>query len=86
MHSQGLRHQTAHVLVFNKAGQVFLQLRSQSKTTILGYGTIPVAAMWMPASYAVAAERDLMEEIGLLVEEQQELFKLEARRKAAWNL
>ena len=31
VHSQGLRHRAAHVLVFNKAGQVFLQLRSQSK-------------------------------------------------------
>ena len=28
VHSQGLRHRAAHVLVFNKAGQVFLQLLS----------------------------------------------------------
>jgi len=69
------------VLVFNKAGQVFLQLRSQSKDNHPGVWDNSCSGhVDAGESYAVAAERELMEEIGLLVEEPlEELFKLEAR-------
>ena len=81
VHSQGLRHRAAHVLVFNKTGQVFLQLRSQSKDNHPGVWDNSCSGhVDAGESYAVAAERELMEEIGLLVEEPlEELFKLEAR-------
>ena len=81
VHSQGMRHRAAHVLVFNKAGQVFLQLRSQSKDNHPGVWDNSCSGhVDAGESYAVAAERELMEEIGLLVEEPlEELFKLEAR-------
>ena len=31
VHATGLRHRAAHVLVFNAAGNIFLQLRSNTK-------------------------------------------------------
>ena len=69
------------MLVFNKAGQAFLQLRSQSKDNHPGVWDNSCSGhVDAGESYAVAAERELMEEIGLLVEEPlEELFKLEAR-------
>ena len=67
--------------MFNKVGQVFLQLRSQSKDNHPGVWDNSCSGhVDAGESYAVAAERELMEEIGLLVEEPlEELFKLEAR-------
>ena len=80
VHAKGLRHRAAHVLVFNAAEEIFLQLRSMAKDNNPG--------MWDSAcsghvdageSYADAAARELMEEIGLLVETPLEpLFKIAA--------
>ena len=80
VHAQGLRHRAAHVLVFNSAGAAFLQLRSQSKDNHPGvWDNACSGHVDAGESYAVAAERELMEEIGLLVESPlEELYKLEA--------
>lgn len=80
VHAKGLRHRAAHVLVFNAACEIFLQLRSKTKDNNPGVwdsscsGHVDAGEL-----YAVAAERELMEEIGLLVEEPLEpLFKIDA--------
>ena len=80
VHAQGLRHRATHVLVLNSAGAAFLQLRSQSKDNHPGvWDNACSGHVDAGESYAVAAERELMEEIGLLVESPlEELFKLEA--------
>ena len=80
VHAQGLRHRAVHVLVFNNKGQVFLQLRSKTKDNDPGLWDNSCSGhVDAGESYAVAAERELMEEIGLLVETPLEpLFKIDA--------
>ena len=80
VHARGLRHRAAHVLVFNAAGEIFLQLRSKTKDNNPGVWDSSCSGhVDMGESYAVAAERELMEEIGLLVEDPLEpLFKVDA--------
>jgi isopentenyl-diphosphate delta-isomerase type 1 len=80
VHAQGLRHRATHVLVFNTADQIFLQLRSMTKDNNPGVWDSSCSGhVDAGESYVVAAERELMEEIGLLVEEPLEpLFKLDA--------
>jgi len=80
VHTQGLRHRAVHVLVFNNKGQTFLQLRSKTKDNDPGLWDNSCSGhVDAGESYAVAAERELMEEIGLLVEKPlEELFRLEA--------
>ena len=80
VHAQRLRHRAAHVLVFNQAGEAFLQLRSKRKDNHPGvWDNACSGHVDAGESYAVAAERELMEEIGLLVDNPlEELFMLEA--------
>ncbi|MEC8928264.1 MAG: NUDIX domain-containing protein [Verrucomicrobiota bacterium] len=80
VHARGLRHRAAHVLVFNAAGKVFLQLRSMTKDNNPGgWDSSCSGHVDAGETYVVAAERELMEEIGLLVEQPLEpLFKLDA--------
>ena len=80
VHAMGLRHRAAHVLVFNAAGEIFLQLRSKTKDNNPGVWDSSCSGhVDAGESYAVAAERELMEEIGLLVEDPLEpLFKIDA--------
>ena len=80
VHARGLRHRAVHVLVFNAAGEIFLQLRSKTKDNNPGVWDSSCSGhVDAGESYAVAAERELMEEIGLLVEDPLEpLFKVDA--------
>ncbi|MFM1556587.1 MAG: NUDIX hydrolase [Limisphaerales bacterium] len=80
VHTRGLRHRAVHVLVFNAAGQLFLQKRSMAKDNDPGLWDSSCSGhVDSGESYAVAAERELMEEIDLLVDEpMEELFKIEA--------
>jgi isopentenyl-diphosphate delta-isomerase type 1 len=80
VHSRGLLHRAVHVLVYNAAGQLFLQKRSMTKDNDPGLWDSSCSGhVDSGESYAVAAERELMEEIDLLVDEpMEELFKIEA--------
>jgi isopentenyl-diphosphate delta-isomerase type 1 len=80
VHAEQLCHRAAHVLVFNAKGEVFLQLRSKTKDNDPGLWDNSCSGhVDAGESYVVAAERELMEEIGLLVEKPLEkLFKLTA--------
>ncbi len=80
VHAEQLYHRAAHVLVFNAKGEVFLQLRSKTKDNDPGLWDNSCSGhVDAGESYVVAAERELMEEIGLLVEKPlEELFKLTA--------
>ena len=87
VHARGLRHRAVHVLVFNAAGQLFLQKRSMTKDNDPGLWDSSCSGhVDAGESYAVAAERELMEEIDLLVDEpMEELFKIEATAETGWE-
>lgn len=87
VHAQNLRHRAVHVLVFNAAGQLFLQKRSMAKDNDPGLWDSSCSGhVDAGESYAVAAERELMEEIDLLVDEpMEELFKIEASAVTGWE-
>ena len=87
VHARGLRHRAVHVLVFNAAGQLFLQKRSMTKDNDPGLWDSSCSGhVDSGESYAVAAERELMEEIDLLVDEpMEELFKIEASAGTGWE-
>jgi len=87
VHARGLRHRAVHMLVYNAAGQLFLQKRSMTKDNDPGLWDSSCSGhVDSGESYAVAAERELMEEIDLLVDvPMEELFKIEASAGTGWE-
>ena len=87
VHARGLLHRAVHVLVFNATGQIFLQKRSITKDNDPGLWDSSCSGhVDSGESYAVAAERELMEEIDLLVDEpMEELFKIKASAGTGWE-
>ena len=55
VHRLGLRHRAIHLLVFNAAGELFLQKRSMKKDCFPGRGTRPQAAMSTPVKATMPA-------------------------------
>ncbi len=80
VHRLGLMHRTVHVLVFNAAGQVFLQKRSIKKDRQPGlWDSSASGHVDSGEAYDACAIRELREEIGLgLAEAPTRLFKLAA--------
>src|SRR6266850_7062142 len=80
VHRQGLMHRAVHVLVFNRAGQVFLQKRSLRKDRQPGlWDSSASGHLDAGEDYDACAVREVREEIGLhLNGPPQRLFKLRA--------
>jgi len=80
VHRLGLLHRAAHVLVFNAAGQVFLQKRSMNKDRQPGvWDSSASGHIDAGEDYDTGATRELREEIGLHATQTPErLFKLSA--------
>ena len=80
VHRLGLMHRAAHVLVFNAAGQVFLQKRSLKKDRQPGvWDSSASGHVDAGEDYDACAVRELREEIGLeMPAVPQRLFKLDA--------
>ena len=80
VHARGLRHRAVHVLVFNAAGQVFLQKRSMAKDTAPGaWDSSSSGHLDSGEDYDTCAVRELQEEIGLVVARPPERWlRLEA--------
>ncbi len=80
VHAQGLLHRSAHVLVFNSLGQVFLQKRSMRKDRQPGvWDSSASGHLDSGEAYDAGAVRELREEIGLVTAKPPErLFKIEA--------
>jgi len=80
VHRLGLIHRAVHVLVFNAAGQVFLQKRSPKKDRQPGlWDSSASGHVDAGEDYDACAVRELREEIGLRVSAApQRLFKLAA--------
>lgn len=66
VHAQGLWHRAVHVLVFNAAGEVFLQKRSMTKDVAPGLWDSSCSGhLDAGEDYDAAAGRELREELGL---------------------
>jgi isopentenyldiphosphate isomerase len=80
VHRLGLMHRAVHVLVFNAAGQIFLQKRSMKKDRQPGvWDSSASGHVDSGEDYDACAVRELREEIGLqLTEAPPRLFKLAA--------
>ncbi len=80
VHRLGLMHRAVHVLVFNAAGQVFLQQRSMKKDRQPGlWDSSASGHVDSGEDYDACAVRELGEEIGLeLQTAPRRLFKLAA--------
>jgi len=81
VHRCGLLHRAVHVLVFNAAGQVFLQKRSMLKDTARGkWDSSASGHLDQGEDYDRCALRELREEIGLVPDRSPErLFYVTAR-------
>lgn len=80
VHRRGLRHRAVHILIFNKAGSVFLQKRSMKKDLHPGvWDSSASGHLDCGEDYDACAARELREEIGLDVTPcPQRLFKIDA--------
>ena len=80
VHRRGLKHRAVHILVFNRAGQLFLQRRSLTKDCFPGVWDSSAAGhLNVGESYDAAAVRELAEELGWHSDLPLErLFKLDA--------
>ncbi len=83
VHRLGLRHRAVHVFIFNAAGQLFLQKRSQFKDTFPGAWDSSCSGHLQPGEdYDAGAVRELQEELGLAVAKPLErLLKVDACAK-----
>jgi len=78
IHAHSLRHRAVHILVFNDAGQLFLQKRSMKKDLNKGlWDTSAAGHVDAGESYDRCAPRELKEELGIFAESLESLFKLE---------
>ena len=80
VHRRGLLHRAVHILVFNAAGDIFLQKRSASKDTHpRTWDSSTSGHVDSGEDYDTAAIRELGEEIGLVMNAPPErLFKIAA--------
>ncbi len=80
VHEQGLLHRAVHLLVFNSAGQLFLQKRSELKDCFPGaWDSSASGHLDSGEGYDACAVRELEEEIGVVLPEPPEkLFKVAA--------
>ena len=80
VHRLGLLHRAVHVWVFNAQRQIFLQKRSRTKDRQPGlWDSSASGHVDSGEGYDAAAERELMEELGLKpLKKPERLFKLNA--------
>lgn len=65
-HDKRLIHRAVGILIFNEAGQVLLQKRSQNKDTNPGFYTLSVSGhVTKGDTYTQTAKRELFEELGI---------------------
>lgn len=77
VHRLGLRHRAVHILLFNKAGELFLQKRSRFKDANPGQKSTSCAGhLDSGEDYDAAASRELAEELGLAPDRLPTLTRL----------
>lgn len=89
VHANGWWHRAVHVLVFDRAGRVFLQKRSMLKDLSPGLWDSSCSGhLDAGEDYDVAAVRELGEEIGLRLtagERPARWFRIEACEPTGWE-
>jgi len=87
VHRLGLKHRAAHILVFNRRGDLLLQKRSRSKEVAPGLWDSSAAGhVDGEESYDECARRELEEELGIRPQAPLErLFKLDAGEENGWE-
>jgi isopentenyl-diphosphate delta-isomerase len=87
VHARGLWHRAVHVLVFNRAGQVFLQKRSMLKDLSPGLWDSSCSGhLDSGEDYDVAAVRELAEEIGVVIAHPPaRWFRIEPCVETGWE-
>ena len=66
MRQGGLIHRASYILVFNRTGDLFVQLRTMSKDIYPGYYDVATGGVVLAGeSYEVSAKRELAEELGV---------------------
>ncbi|MEO5960864.1 MAG: NUDIX domain-containing protein [Opitutaceae bacterium] len=87
VHGRGLWHRAVHVLVFNRAGEVFLQKRSMTKDLSPGLWDSSCSGhLDAGEDYDAAAVRELAEEIGVRVKMTPERwFRIGACVETGWE-
>ena len=86
LHRLGLRHRAVHVLVFNPAGEVFLQQRSDTKDINPGLWDSSAAGhVDHGEHYDACARRELAEELGIVRNDLELLLKLRASAVTGWE-
>lgn len=66
MREQHLIHRAGYILVFNKAGELFVQKRTMSKDVYPGYWDVAAGGVVLAGeSYEDSAARELEEELGI---------------------
>lgn len=87
VHARGLWHRAVHVLVFNAAGEVFLQKRSMRKDLAPGLWDSSCSGhLDAGEDYDAAARRELAEELGLRLERPPaRWFRILACETTGWE-
>lgn len=87
VHARGLLHRAVHVVVSNRAGEVFLQKRSMAKDTSPGcWASSCSGHVDAGEGYDVAAQRELAEEIGVIVASPPaRWFRMEPSEDTGWE-
>jgi isopentenyl-diphosphate Delta-isomerase len=85
IHRLGLRHRSVHILVFDRGGRLYLQLRRRQKDQYPGHWDTSAAGHVAPGeSYAAAAAREMAEELGLQ-EKLTYLDEVKAGPETGWE-
>ncbi len=75
MRKQGLIHRASYVLVRNRAGELFIQKRTNTKDVFPGFWDIAAGGVvQFGESYEESAQRELKEELGIEVSNMSYLF------------
>lgn len=86
VHALGLRHRAVHVFVFNGAGEIFLQKRSRWKDKQPGkWDSSAAGHVDSGETYAMAATRELKEELGIENPAPEKVGALGATEDTGWE-
>lgn len=86
VHRDGLWHRAAHIFVFNKKKEVFLQKRSQLKDCHPGlWGSSAAGHLNADEGYESTAVRELQEELGIEGGAVQELARIAPSEETGWE-
>ncbi len=88
VHARRLRHRAVHVLLFDRAGRLYVQKRAATKDTFAGhYDSSASGHLNAGEDYDACAARELREELGLDVPRRclRRHFKLPACAETGWE-